>query len=314
ILLIGMGAGLVTALLYASVISGAAMAFVLMCLAPLPILIVALGWTHWSALVAAITASVLLGAMTGFSVFTLFLVSVALPAWWLGYLALLARPGADPETMEWYPVGRIVLWAAVCGAIGALVILLPSGFDIEAFYAKYRPLGEQFVRLLLEIPAETTLPAEINGIDTARLVQSMIATLLPSRAVLSAITLLINLWLAGRIAFLSKRLRRPWPEIALMTIPSYAFVLTALALLGTYLQGLPGAFASVVAYSLLTIYAILGLAVLHTVTRPLFGRGLILAFVYATIILIWPVVALLGLADTLFNFRRKFTARNEVRS
>ena len=37
----------------------------------------------------------------------------ALPAWWLGYLALLARPAPAGASVEWYPVGRLVLWAAL---------------------------------------------------------------------------------------------------------------------------------------------------------------------------------------------------------
>src|ERR1035438_5291786 len=43
---------------------------------------------------------------------------VGLPAWWLGYLALLARPASaiDPK-LEWYPVGKLVLWAALLSAL-----------------------------------------------------------------------------------------------------------------------------------------------------------------------------------------------------
>ena len=51
-----------------------------------------------------------------------FVLTVALPAWWLGHLALLGRPvanaaagnGAAPAApaLEWYPVGRMLLWIA----------------------------------------------------------------------------------------------------------------------------------------------------------------------------------------------------------
>ena len=40
--------------------------------------------------------------------------------WWLGYLSLLARPvGANGsgDGIEWYPVGRLVLWAAIIGTL-----------------------------------------------------------------------------------------------------------------------------------------------------------------------------------------------------
>ena len=55
--LIGVSAGAATALLFASVASGSALSVPLFYLAPLPILIAAMGWSHWAALIAAVVAS-----------------------------------------------------------------------------------------------------------------------------------------------------------------------------------------------------------------------------------------------------------------
>ena len=61
--LIGIGAGAATALLFASVASGAVISILLFYLAPLPILIAAVGWSHWAALIAlAATVLVAIGA------------------------------------------------------------------------------------------------------------------------------------------------------------------------------------------------------------------------------------------------------------
>ena len=54
IVLVGLGAGAAAALLFASVSSGALVSILLFYLAPLPILIAALGWSHWSGLIAAV--------------------------------------------------------------------------------------------------------------------------------------------------------------------------------------------------------------------------------------------------------------------
>ena len=54
--LVGLGAGAAAALLFASVTSGTWMSVPLFYLAPLPIMIAGLGWSHWSALVAAVAA------------------------------------------------------------------------------------------------------------------------------------------------------------------------------------------------------------------------------------------------------------------
>ena len=81
-----------------------------------------MGWSHLAGLLAALLAAIGLGLALGFYFFLAFLFGVGLPAWWLGYLALLGAPVAANGSaggMEWYPVGRLVLWAAI---IGTLVI------------------------------------------------------------------------------------------------------------------------------------------------------------------------------------------------
>ena len=65
LVLIGIGAGAATALLFASVASGSLLSVLLFYLAPLPILIAALGWSHWAALIAAVFASAGLAAVFG---------------------------------------------------------------------------------------------------------------------------------------------------------------------------------------------------------------------------------------------------------
>src|SRR6266576_1040447 len=95
IVLIGLGAGAAAALLFASVASGSLISILLFYLAPLPILIAALGWSHWAALIAACAAAAGLALIFGGFFFVAFLLGVGLPAWWLGYLALLGRPMAS---------------------------------------------------------------------------------------------------------------------------------------------------------------------------------------------------------------------------
>ena len=61
IVLVGLGAGAAAALLFASVASGSIAAVFLFYLAPLPILIAALGWSHWAGLIAAALATAVVG-------------------------------------------------------------------------------------------------------------------------------------------------------------------------------------------------------------------------------------------------------------
>src|SRR5580704_13027789 len=113
IILIGLAAGVAAALLLASFASGSLLSIVLFYLAPLPVMIAALGWSHIAGLLAALVAATALAAAFGGLFFVAFLIAVGLPAWWLSYLTLLARPAGGaavggPAAIEWYPVGRLV--------------------------------------------------------------------------------------------------------------------------------------------------------------------------------------------------------------
>jgi hypothetical protein len=312
LLLIGISAGAATALLFASVASGALFSVLLFYLAPLPILIAALGWSHWAALIAAVVASASLAAVFGAYFFVAFLVGIGLPAWWLGYLALLARPvtnGAGaPDSLEWYPVGHLVIWAALLSALIVIAAMFNFGTDEESFRASLRNMLERMFRL----QGRGAGAPPPTGREPSRLIDFMLLALPPAAAVLTTITSTVNLWLAARIVRVSGRLRRPPPELAAMQFPAYAPLLTAAAVAGSFLSGLLGIAAGVLAAALLMAYAILGFAVLHAITRNVTGRPFLLGGIYAAVLVFgWPVLlmTLLGLADAALDFRGRLARR-----
>src|ERR1051325_11057139 len=93
VVLIGLGAGAAASLLFASVATGSLSAIFLFYLAPLPILIAALGWSHWAGLIAATVVAGAIGFLSGIFFISVFV--IAFGAWWLGYLAMLARPATN---------------------------------------------------------------------------------------------------------------------------------------------------------------------------------------------------------------------------
>src|SRR5215470_12631312 len=95
IVAIAIAAGAASALMFASIISGALISLVLFYLAPLPLMVAALGWGPFCASLGGIAASIVLGAIFGLPYCLAFAVTVALPAWWLGHLALLGRPATN---------------------------------------------------------------------------------------------------------------------------------------------------------------------------------------------------------------------------
>jgi hypothetical protein len=301
IVLVGLGAGAAAALLFASVVSGSFVAVFLFYLAPLPILIAALGWSHLAGLIAAASATAVIAIVSG--AFLIVVPTIAFGAWWLGYLALLARPSTNDAALEWYPVGRLVLWAAVIGTLVVAAAMPHFGTDLESLQAALRKIYERLIaeRLLIDRPA-----------PEKSLIDLLVIAVPPAAAVFSTIINLVNLWLAARVVNISGRLTRPWPDIAALTLPPAASGLLAAAIAGSFLPDLFGVLASAFAASLLLVFAILGLAVMHVITRGMNGRTLVLAGTYAAAIVIgWPVLmmSVLGLVETLFNMRDRIARK-----
>jgi Predicted membrane protein (DUF2232) len=312
IALIGVAAGAASALLFASVASGALLAIPLFYLAPLPILIAAVGWSHLAGLIAAFVAAISLAAALGGFFFVSFLIGIGLPAWWLGYLALLARPvGPTPDDLEWYPIGRIVLWAAVLAALVVTFGILAIGTDAESFRSGLRGAIERLFGLRADALKQTTF--KLPGLGEMDAVEFMVLITPPTAAVVAYITNLLALWLAAQTVKVSGRLKRPWPDLSTLSFPPPGHALLAAALAATFLPGIVAIIASVFAASLLMAYALLGLAVVHALTRGINGRGFILGSIYGAIFVFgWPMLlmSLVGLTDALLDLRgRMATSR-----
>src|SRR5690606_7445841 len=99
---------------------------------------------------------------------------------------------------------------------------------------------------------------------------------------------------------------RPMPEISAIDYPKITALVFAAALVLSFLPGFAGLAGGVVAAALMVAYVILGLAVVHVITRDMAGRALVLAALYVTLlVLAWvvPIVAALGLSESFLKMR-----------
>ena len=310
IVLIAIAAGCASALMFASIISGALISLLLFYLAPLPLMVAALGWGPISATIGGITAATGLGAIFGLPYCIAFAVTIALPAWWLGHLALLGRAvtngassgnGASPiaPTLEWYPVGRILLWISGFAALTTMAALLTLGTDAAAITGAMR---RGLLRIIGPRDAASTGETE-QWIDA-------LVTIAPAAAAIVAImTLTLNLWLAARITATSGRLHRPWPDLKSADLPPMTLAALCVAVAFCFTGGLLAILAQIVTAALMMAYALTGFAVLHTLTLALKSRVLWLSGIYAIVVVFgWPVLAIvvLGLADAVFGIRQRY--------
>jgi hypothetical protein len=309
IVLIGLAAGCASALMFASIVSGALISLLLFYLAPLPLMVAALGWGPIAATIGGIVAASGLGAIFGLPYCIAFAITVAVPAWWLGHLSLLGRPqpnaaagnGSAPAApqLEWYPVGRILLWIAGFAALATIAAMLTLGTDAETITNSLR---RGLSRIL------GARDAASSG-DIERWVAALAIVAPAAATIVAMMTLTLNLWLAGKITATSGRLQRPWPDLRSAELPPMTLVALSVALAFCFIGGLAAMFAQITTTALMMAYGFTGFAVLHTLTLALKSRIFWLCCTYAIVVAFgWPVLAMiaLGLADAVFGIRQRY--------
>jgi hypothetical protein len=305
----GIGAGLVSALLTAVIVKATPLAAMLYLLAPIPVLIVSLGWDHRSGLVAALVGglaiALILSPLSGIG----FALITALPAWWLSYLALLGRAGPD-GTMEWYPVGRLLAWTAATAALTIIAAgVISTGGDYAAFDQNTRQVAEAFVSAQFAATGAEGLDAETR--EQLIAIFSRLTSFLSAQGFMTILAL--YLWAAGRIVLASKRLPRPWPPVPELVMPRSAGLILIGALILANFGGFIGALGLALSGAFLMAFALQGLAAVHDRTRGRSGRSFLLSAMYVLIFvtqgILLVALALFGIADSTFGLRRRFGTR-----
>ncbi len=212
-------------------------------------------------------------------------------------------PGNDASPvapdLEWYPVGRILLWISGFAALATMAALLTLGTDPAAITGALR-------RGLLRILG----PREVASTgETEQWIDAVVTTAPAAAAIVAMMTLTLNLWLAAKITATSGRLHRPWPDLKSAALPPMTLAALCVAIAFCFSGGLLAILAQIVTAALMVAYALTGFAVLHTLTLALKSRALWLGCTYAIMVVFgWPVLAMvvLGLADAIFGFRQRY--------
>jgi len=287
-------------------------------LAPIPVIIVTLAFDHRSGLVAGVIGAVAVAVLQGGLVSGLgYLITTALPAWWLAYLALLGRPGSSGDT-EWYPLGRLLAWIAGTGALIFLGSVILPGFDFESYRENTRQMAEMVLRAQTGTPESAPLPniGEIPGEELA----ARLASALPIFAG-QGFTLILTfyMWIGAKIVSASGRLLRPWPQISRTIMPREAlYTLFATSLAAIFLDGFTGVFATTLTGAFLMAFALQGLAAVHEMSEGRSGRPFILILAYLLILLsqglIFLPLIMFGLTDTALGIRERMRANRQGRN
>ncbi|MEH2528183.1 MULTISPECIES: hypothetical protein [unclassified Bradyrhizobium] len=312
VIFIGLAAGCASALMFVSTISGAPISLLLSLFAPLPLMVTALSWGPLSATIGGIAAASGFGALIGLPHCLAFAVAVALPAWWLGHLALLGRPtaaveadnGTHPaaENLEWYPIGRILLWIVGFAVMSSIASWLVFGKDADAIAAALRS----------GLTKALSGREGLSPSDIERLADTLVTIFRGLSAMLVVTTLTLNLWLAAKISAMSGRFRRPWPDLKNTALPPMTLVALCGTLAFCFAGGAFSIAAQIMTAALFMAYALVGLAAVHTLTLALKSRAVLLSCTYGILVLLpWTVVLMiaLGLTEEIFGLRQRYLRR-----
>lgn len=308
-LLIGLGAGLASALLFAALVGGSVLALPLFLLAPLPIAIAAFGWGTPAGLVASAMALAAVGVGLGTpAMIAMALADVApilLGAHLLG-LARLSDP-SDPSSREWYPIGRVLTALSIAVALATIAGGLAVGFDVDE-------TTEQVVGAYRQMMAMSR-GAQAPAIDVAQLEPYVRGTVRLMPAFFPASWLLVvvfDLWAAAKVVAKSGRLARLGDDLAAVELPTSAGLVFAAALATAFvLDGPIATVSAVIAGTLFSAHLLVGLGLVHTMARRSEARIILLATVYGLVLLFTlpaALIALAGLLDPHLGLRRRFTA------
>jgi hypothetical protein len=301
-ILVGIGAGLAAALLFMSPIGGTLLAFPLFILSGFPIAIAGFAWRPASAYVAVASAGIAMVALLSPMAAAIFLLLFGLPTAWLCRLASLSRTNQATGSFEWYPLGRLLLHAALAASASVVLVGALIGFDPDQLTSE---MSDALVEWLASAP---DLGAPPTGADIEPFVRLNVTVLPFSAAALTLLALVLALWLGGKVAAYSGKLQRPRERLWTAALPQGVTIgFVAVAAL-SFVPGPFGQVASVFAGALGFALMLIGLSVIHVITLGTGARVPILVGTYVAIVFLgFPILLLilLGASETFFHFRAR---------
>ncbi|NDA47690.1 MAG: hypothetical protein EBY21_10570 [Alphaproteobacteria bacterium] len=305
-LLIAMGAGLAAALLFVVPMQGSAMAMAMTFLAGLPLMIAGLGFGQVAALVAGVTGALSIALFLD-PLFSLsFAFSLALPAYWLCRLGSLCRED-EAGQIHWYPISKLLVSIVYLSILTSLLVMLVLILRAGSYDSFVADSTARLIPALESVWDQARMPGSFKTEDLARLIILALPLVMSGWTV---ITLGMNLWLAGRIVQISQLLQRPWEELPeSLSLPASLSALATFSFLGLMIDGPIRVLSSAALAAIVTAYALVGMAIIHALTRGMSGRSTLLTLLYVIVLILmpWPLIlpATFGVIDSFYPLRRR---------
>lgn len=305
-ILVGVICGLIAAVLFLSPLSLGAMGVAMSSFTAMPLFIAVLGFGTYVGILAGVISAacvaIFLGPVGAASV----LCATLAPALWIGHSAGLSRD--DNGVREWFPVSQILFRLAMISALIVITVGILTGYSSDWAIQQSKEIMQQISGLQQQAGDETVVLDQTALDARARDIASLIPFMMPVSILL---LMVINLRLAERFVRARDWMLRPKDDLpASVNLPVAATGVFLLAVALSFLDSQTGVAAKVVAGAFGCAFLLVGLATIHFVSRGWSSRILLLAAVYLVLILsflIAPLLAVLGVAESLFNLRSRLT-------
>jgi hypothetical protein len=293
-ILFAVGAGMGSGLLFILPMKGSMLGMWMSVLAPLPLLIVAMGFGARAGLVTAgVGAAIAALFQPGLAL--LYILSSALPSLILAAITRRVFTVADPLAP-----GTLLTAITALAIVAVWCMIGFAAFSYGGFDNATRDITRSVEGVMKDMKGMEQIP------DFASVLVASVPAIM---AFWSVLAMVLNLYLAMKVVRISGLFHGDLPDLPTTTVmPKVVLIAFALALLVCLPGGVPRLIGSVAAVALGTAFMLQGLAGLHRITRGNAFRSGLLSLLYGLIIILFPlplfVVAGVGLADQLRLLRR----------
>lgn len=304
-------AGVATGLGAAAFWVGGPLAFVTLFLGLLPLIAVGFSLGLKSAVIAAGTAGLIASLATGPVLGLVIILVQLLPALWIIRLGLLARPIDDVpgNSLEWYPIGHILMWLVGVAGLGLVVAALAFADQEHGLRGIVEAKSLEAIEIL------KTAGGNMASQDEEFLVQ-MVSKSAPMVPAVMSILWVVAQMVGAILGFglvqrrgLSLRPSETWSGLWLprWVVGLFAFSLALAVLTPGQMGFLAASLAALVALPFLLV----GLAVAHVFVRTQANQsGFLIGGLYVGLLLfaqiLAPVLVIVGLVEQWTGWRQRW--------
>lgn len=299
--LIAAAAGLLSALLLITVVTGAPGMVMIALFSQAPIFMIGLGMGSKLAIVAAGAGLLVTRVYADAFAAAFYLLIYAGPAVLLTFMALRHHQDED-GTVAWYQADRLLGWLVVMAAIAVTAIWLDASSTEGGLRGVIEGmLNEVIQQMPIDSPLRESMTVWFDVV--APRIPAIMAT---AWIVMTSANGVLGQWAARRLG----RTIRPAPNYAEIEAPAWAFYALAATAAGAVLIGDgPGFLAANLAPIFAAPFFFVGLTVVHAYARRSQAKGIILATFYMLLIMLgfvaMVVVAVLGIVESFANWRQR---------